>query len=104
MKRYILTLSLTLTLGVVFSQNSTPQIELKKGHSPQAKNQSNSIKSLPADFPKYKDTGNPEADKLDYKTRKEKWISENPERYKALLNKNAAVSTGQRTQTTTRSK
>lgn len=40
---------------------------------------------LPADFPKFVDTGNPEVDNANYKAAKDKWISENQELYNAYL-------------------
>lgn len=49
-------------------------------------------KKLPQDFPKFEDTGNPEIDKENYFKRKEKWISENPEKYKALFDNNSGES------------
>ena len=36
-------------------------------------------------FPKFTDTGNPEQDARDYESRKAKWINENPDEYKAML-------------------
>ncbi|MBN2682869.1 MAG: hypothetical protein JXR58_10200 [Bacteroidales bacterium] len=39
---------------------------------------------LPADYPKFINTGNPEADKADYDARKKEWIENNPEEYKKI--------------------
>lgn len=39
---------------------------------------------LPADFPRFVNTGNPEFDNAKYQNEKAKWINDNPERYKAL--------------------
>ncbi|MFH1321818.1 MAG: hypothetical protein ABII90_14355 [Bacteroidota bacterium] len=43
---------------------------------------------LPADFPRYVDTGNPEDDQKKYAKAKEQWIHDNPWRYNELFNKN----------------
>lgn len=44
----------------------------------------NSLEKSDASFPVFIDTGKPEQDQLDYRTRKDKWILENPELYKAM--------------------
>ena len=44
-------------------------------------------KKMPADFPKYIDTGNKEKDVATYKVAKSKWINENPEKYQAIFRK-----------------
>lgn len=41
---------------------------------------------LPADFPKFIDTGNPKSDNYNYQKAKENWILENPEKYKIIIN------------------
>ncbi|HBS88459.1 MAG: hypothetical protein A2W91_15025 [Bacteroidetes bacterium GWF2_38_335] len=41
---------------------------------------------IPEDFPKFVDTGNPESDNATFKTAKDKWIQENPERYDMMHN------------------
>lgn len=46
--------------------------------------ESNRTHVLPDDFPKFIDSGNPEADAADYKQRKLEWIENNPERYNEL--------------------
>ena len=40
--------------------------------------------SIPADFPKYIDTGNPKKDRADYHEAKQKWIKENPEAFEKI--------------------
>ncbi len=52
--------------------------EKKKGNSP-------STPVLIEDFPTYKDTGNPEADKADYARRKKAWVEANPKKYQEYL-------------------
>lgn len=47
--------------------------------------------NLPAGFPVYVNTGNPEKDQADYTAAKEKWISENPDHYKKMNSKPATV-------------
>ena len=42
---------------------------------------------VPASFPKYIDTGNPEQDRQTYAAAKRAWIQQHPEEYKALKNK-----------------
>lgn len=49
-------------------------------------NKSNS-KSKSSDFPQYIDTGNLEQDAADYEARKHQWIQDNPEKYKAMMQK-----------------
>ncbi|PCJ27235.1 MAG: hypothetical protein COA97_04535 [Flavobacteriales bacterium] len=44
-------------------------------------------KKLPADFPKYVNTGNKEKDAATYRTAKLKWINDNPEKYQAIFRK-----------------
>lgn len=39
---------------------------------------------LPADFPSYVNTGNPELDGINYEKAKTEWIKNNPEKYSAL--------------------
>ena len=43
-------------------------------------------KTLPADFPKYIDTGNPETDRMNYKKAKDEWIKQHPKEYKEINN------------------
>ncbi|OFY74593.1 MAG: hypothetical protein A2275_10960 [Bacteroidetes bacterium RIFOXYA12_FULL_35_11] len=42
------------------------------------------LNAWPADFPQFIDTGNSEYDNKDYKKRKDEWIKNNPEKYKAI--------------------
>jgi hypothetical protein len=39
---------------------------------------------IPADFPKYKDTGNPKQDRADYYDAKQKWIKEHPVEFEKI--------------------
>ncbi|HBX52494.1 MAG: hypothetical protein A2275_14470 [Bacteroidetes bacterium RIFOXYA12_FULL_35_11] len=39
---------------------------------------------IPADFPKYKDTGNPKKDRADYHDAKQKWIRKNPVEFEKI--------------------
>ena len=55
---------------------------------------------LPVDFPKFTDTGHPEADRADYKLRKTQWILDNPQRY-ALLKGSANASNSSSVPSTT---
>jgi len=50
---------------------------------------------LPADFPKYIDTGNKKQDLANFHEAKQKWIKENPERFKKIqkLNLNESIPT-----------
>lgn len=45
------------------------------------------IAGMPEDFPSYFDTGNPAEDRKRHEKAKYIWVKNNPERYKALLNK-----------------
>jgi len=53
------------------------------------------VSKLPSDFPKYIDTGNKKQDLATFHEAKQKWIKENPERYKKLqkLNLNESIPT-----------
>ncbi len=43
---------------------------------------------VPADFPRYKDTGNPKLDAARYHEEKQKWINKNPEAYEKIKHLN----------------
>lgn len=45
---------------------------------------------VPADFPQFIDTGNPEQDNIDFATRKDDWIENNPEKYKEINSGNSS--------------
>jgi len=49
-----------------------------------AKTNSNEVNQLPAGFPKYVSTGDPAEDQRKYKADKEKWIQNNPDKYKQI--------------------
>lgn len=59
--------------------------EIKKSTTP--KHKLSSGKQIPADFPKYVNTGNKKKDTKNHKAAKQKWIKNNPETYKALFTK-----------------
>jgi hypothetical protein len=48
-------------------------------------------RKMPADFPKFNDTGNPRTDAADYQKRKRQWIENNPEKYKKLKGKSTST-------------
>jgi hypothetical protein len=51
----------------------------------------NAGKDFPADFPKFVNTGNADADNEKYRIAKEEWVAKNPERYEALKNSSPKV-------------
>lgn len=71
-------------------------VEDAKKVSPSKNGTSSSVKSgnnysLPADFPKYIDTGNPTADRENYRKAKDEWVMKNPKRYEEIKKSNARV-------------
>jgi hypothetical protein len=64
-------------------------VKKKKNQKKASEHKLVSGKKMPADFPKYIDTGNKEKDVATYKAAKLKWINENPEKYKALFTKSS---------------
>lgn len=61
--------------------------DAEKGNTPQREI---TVVDYPG-YPKYTVTGNAKQDELNYQEAKMKWIRENPEEYKKLLNKNPEV-------------
>lgn len=59
-------------------------IPVSEQNTPDTLVNSNSLVESNTPFPVFIDTGNPEQDQADYKLKKDKWILENPEQYKAL--------------------
>jgi len=65
---------------VVFKSDAEKSAYMKKNG---LGNEITILESEPG-FPKYIDTGDPEGDKADYASRKDKWIEENRERYEKI--------------------
>ncbi len=53
--------------------------------------QGGQTQSMPAGFPQYTNTGNPEADQQAYMTAKQTWMYEHPEQYQAMQQNTAPV-------------
>lgn len=54
---------------------------------PPVKDHSHASHELPADFPKFQDTGDPKADQERYQLAKQQWIAAHPEAYQRLIAK-----------------
>ncbi len=72
-------------------QKTDPElVNKKRNQTKSGKHELASGKTIPADFPKYVETGNKEKDRATYNSAKLKWINDNPEKYKALFTKSAS--------------
>ncbi|MBN2682973.1 MAG: hypothetical protein JXR58_10730 [Bacteroidales bacterium] len=89
-KIYALAFILALSVSSMLSQEKTeltkaPKQNLSKTEQPCSTCPSES--KLPADFPIYENTGNQQLDEANYQAKKQQWIEQNPERYKAMFPK-----------------
>jgi len=96
--RKIIALTIALTISsFVFSQTNNNK-ELKKAlknnntehysSCPKSVNNSKTKSLLPADFPKFIDTGNAKLDDNNFHKAKQKWIKENPIRFQEIKHLN----------------